>query len=554
MKRQIFKSIFLTALVSTLLMSFLIFIVMYGQFNDEVKKAVRAEAGVIKAGYGVTGAAFLKALPADGAYRVTLIDPGGAVLYDSDGLEGAMDNHADRPEVIDARRTGAGEAVRASATIGEQTYYYAVLLADGTVLRVASTTDNVLAAVLACLPYTGLGIIGIALLSAAAAVRRTRRIIRPVNNIDLDAPLSNDVYEELAPLLTRIERQHREINEKAAALSKKQDEFTAITGSMSEGMVLLGADGKILSMNESAQRLYGLDKSVVGLDFLEIDRSVSLQKIIGTALEGGRGEALKDISGRTYQYLASPMLSSGRVSGVILLIIDETERLRAEQQRREFTANVSHELKTPLQSIMGSAELIANGLVRPEDTRRFMERIYQEARRLVEMVDDIIRLSQLDEMKGEMPWEAVDLTALVREVAEQLSDAARSREVAIQVRGGPARVQGVYRLVWEIVYNLCDNAVKYNRKGGRVDITVKADLAGVELTVADTGIGIPREDQGRVFERFYRVDKSHSRDTGGTGLGLSIVKHAAQHLGAAVSLSSEENKGTVISVRFPKRA
>jgi two-component system phosphate regulon sensor histidine kinase PhoR len=549
MKKQIFGSIFFTSLLSTLIMSCLIFSVMYGQFYNEIKQSVKKEAAVIESGYELSGESFLNALKGD-VYRVTLIASSGTVLFDNVINPADMENHSDRPEVREALKNGMGEANRNSETIGEQTFYHAIRLPDGSVLRVASTTDSVYASIVACLPITILGILAIAILSGFIAKRRTRSVIQPINSLNLDDPLQNDVYEELSPLLTRIEKQHREINAQMNELQKRQDEFSAITGSMSEGLILLGGSGTVLSMNNSAARLYGIDGSAAGLDFLEIDRSLELQELIRQASLGKRAYKTVEISGRQHQFVASPVISSGRITGTVLLIFDITERVMAEQRRREFTANVSHELKTPLQSIMGSAELMKNGLVKPEDIPRFTQRIYDESHHLVEMIEDIIRLSQLDELREELPKEEIDLTALAGEVAEHLSELARERNVSIRVDGGEVLVMGVRRLIWEIVYNLCDNAVKYNRIGGKVDITVAYGSNGAALTVADTGIGIPKEDQSRVFERFYRVDKSHSRESGGTGLGLSIVKHAAQYLGAAIELNSIVGKGTTVTVRF----
>lgn len=549
MKRQIYRSIFLTSVASTLLLSVLIFFVMYGQFYSEMKKAVETQASVIKTGYMMSGIPFLEEL--EGEYRITLIDAAGTVLFDSFADATSMENHAGRPEVMAAMETGTGEADRASETIGKWTYYHAARLPDGNIIRVASTTDSVYAFVWACLPYTALGIAAIAVLSTIAANRRTKSIIRPINNLNLDKPLQNDVYEELSPLLTRIEKQSREIKLKVDELRSRQDEFTAITGSMSEGLILINSDGMIIHMNKSAARLYGIDCDCTGLDLLAVDRSVSLQQVMDAAQHGKTADVVREISGRQYQYLANPVISADKVQGAVLLILDITERQQAEQLRREFTANVSHELKTPLQSIMGSAELLKSGLVRPEDVPRFTKRIYKEARHLIGMVDDIIRLSELDELKGPVPSEDIDLTRLAREAADSLTEIARERGISITVHGEPVHVRSVRRLLWEIVYNLCDNAVKYNQPGGNVNITVSEREGIVEMTVADTGIGIPKEDQSRVFERFYRVDKSHSRDTGGTGLGLSIVKHAAQHLGLTVGLESSPGKGTTVSIRFP---
>jgi two-component system phosphate regulon sensor histidine kinase PhoR len=534
-----------------LLMSCLIFIVMYGQFYGDMRKTVEKEAAIIIEGYTLSGTDYLERLSAD-TIRVTLIDADGTVMFDNQADPASMENHLDRPEVTEALINGAGQAARLSETIGQQTFYHALRLVDGTVLRAAVTTDIVYATIVASIPMTILAIAAIAALSAVVAGWRTKRIIRPINQINLDDPLQNDVYAELSPLLTRIEKQHRKIGAQMEELQKKQDEFSAITGNMSEGLILLNNKGTILSINKSAALLYGVGRDYVGKDILAVDRSLPVRELVREASEGKHAEATVDIAGRTYHFVANPVLSSGRVGGSILLAFDITERRHTEKLRREFTANVSHELKTPLQSIMGSAELIKNGLVRDEDMPRFVGRIYDEARRLVALTDDIIRLSQIDEMRPDIPKEKVDLKTLCDDAAERLKELAAERGVAIDVQGEEAAVFGVRQLLYEIIYNLVDNAVKYNRPDGRVSVAVSANDTEITLTVADTGIGIPKEDQSRIFERFYRVDKSHSRDTGGTGLGLSIVKHAALYHSAEIELQSKQGIGTTITVRFPK--
>ena len=550
MKRQIFGSILLTSLISMLLMSCLIFIVMYGQFYGDMKNTIAKEAGILTEGYMLSGEEYLEKLSAE-SIRVTLIAADGTVLFDNLAKPVSMDNHRDRPEVQKALETGTGETTRLSETIGYQTFYHAVRLNDGNVLRAAKTTDIVYATILASIPVTILAIAAITVLSALVAGWRTKKIIMPINQINLDEPLQNDVYAELSPLLTRIEKQHREINTQMKELQKKQDEFSAITGNMSEGLILLDMSGTILSINESAAHLYGLDRDYAGKDILEVDRSLPVQEIIKDASEGKHAETTMDISGRSYHFIANPVLSSGRVSGAILLAFDITERSHTEKLRREFTANVSHELKTPLQSIMGSAELIKNRLVRDEDLPRFAGRIYDEACHLVELIDDIIRLSQIDEIRDDVPKETVKLKALCDTAADRLKTLAGERGIIIEVLGEEAAVNGIRQLIYEIIYNLIDNAVKYNRPGGQVRVAVSEDVTGTTLSVTDTGIGIPKEDQSRIFERFYRVDKSHSRDTGGTGLGLSIVKHAALCHNAEIELQSRLGQGTIIKVKFP---
>ncbi|MGM9521267.1 MAG: sensor histidine kinase, partial [Oscillospiraceae bacterium] len=384
-------------------------------------------------------------------------------------------------------------------------------------------------------------------LSLLLARRISRRIIEPLNNLNLDEPLENDTYEELSPLLTRISRQHKQIELQLNELERRRNEFTAVTNNMSEGLVLLGSDGAILSMNKSAMKIFEADDSAIGRDILTVDRSLQLQKLLRQALAGAHSEANVIRGEQEYQLGASPISFDGHITGVVLLVFDVTEKAQSERMRREFSANVSHELKTPLHSIMGSAELIENGLVKEQDMPRFIGRIRSEAARLVTLIDDIIRLSQLDEAEP-MQKEQVALLALAQEAADSLSPAAAERGISITAGGDNTNIFGVKRLIYEIIYNLCDNAVKYNKDGG----SIKIQISGRKITVSDTGIGIAPEHQQRVFERFYRVDKSHSRETGGTGLGLSIVKHAAQYHGASIALHSTVGEGTSISVTFPE--
>ena len=403
----------------------------------------------------------------------------------------------------------------------------------------------------AVLPILLLLVLAVALiLSGVLASRLARRITEPLNRLDLEHPLENDTYEELAPLLRRMEHQRRQIDRQMDELRRRSEEFEQITGSMSEGLVLLDEAGVILSINPAARRLLDAAENCVGQDLLTVDRDVALSDALRQAAEQGHSEFRGQRNGREYQFDVTRIQSEGRTAGTVLLVFDVTERAFAERNRREFTANVSHELKTPLQGIIGSAELLENGLVKQEDVPRFIGHIRSEAQRLVTLIGDIIRLSQLDE--GEpMPAEPVELLALAREAAESLQSAAAARNVTITVEGEPVELTGVRRLLYEIVFNLCDNAIKYNTDGGRVQVTVTKENETAAVTVRDTGIGIPPDQQDRVFERFYRVDKSHSKASGGTGLGLSIVKHAVQYHHGAIHLQSEVGKGTEIRVTFP---
>ena len=461
-----------------------------------------------------------------------------------------MENHAQRQEVQQALATGEGESSRYSATLLQKTVYYAKRLPDGTVLRLSAVRVTAGVLVLNMLQPILLVLAAALILSGVLASRLARRITEPLNRLDLEHPLENETYEELAPLLRRMEHQRRQIDRQMDELRRRSEEFEQITGSMSEGLVLLDEAGVILSINPAARRLLDAAENCVGQDLLTVDRDVALSDALRQAAEQGHSEFRGQRNGREYQFDVTRIQSEGRTAGTVLLVFDVTERAFAERNRREFTANVSHELKTPLQGIIGSAELLENGLVKQEDVPRFIGHIRSEAQRLVTLIGDIIRLSQLDE--GEpMPAEPVELLALAREAAESLQSAAAARNVTVTVEGEPVELTGVRRLLYEIVFNLCDNAIKYNTDGGRVQVTVTKENETAAVTVRDTGIGIPPDQQDRVFERFYRVDKSHSKASGGTGLGLSIVKHAVQYHHGAIHLQSEVGKGTEIRVTFP---
>lgn len=446
--------------------------------------------------------------------------------------------------------TGEGESSRYSDTLLQKTVYYAKRLPDGTVLRLSAIRVTTGVLVLNMLQPILLVLAAALILSGVLASRLAQRITEPLNRLDLEHPLENDTYEELAPLLRRMEHQRRQIDRQMDELRRRSEEFEQITGSMNEGLVLLDEAGVILSINPAARRLLDAAENCVGQDLLTVDRDVALSDALRQAAEQGHSEFRGQRNGREYQFDVTRIQSEGRMAGTVLLVFDVTERAFAERNRREFTANVSHELKTPLQGIIGSAELLENGLVKQEDVPRFIGHIRSEAQRLVTLIGDIIRLSQLDE--GEpMPAEPVELLALAREAAESLQSAAAARNVTIAVEGEPVELTGVRRLLYEIVFNLCDNAIKYNTDGGRVQVTVTKENETAAVTVRDTGIGIPPDQQDRVFERFYRVDKSHSKASGGTGLGLSIVKHAVQYHHGAIHLQSEVGKGTEIRVTFP---
>ncbi|MEI3160315.1 MAG: ATP-binding protein [Oscillospiraceae bacterium] len=549
MTKKIFQSILLVAGCVLLASLLIIMGFLYDYFGGVEENQLRDELSLAAAAVEDGGTDYLSQLTADRC-RLTWIAADGSVLYDTKTNAESLENHASRAEVSQALATGTGESTRYSSTLMEKTMYYAQRLDDGTVLRISISRATVGMIAVGMIQPLLIVLIVALILSGLLARRLSRRIVDPLNSLDLEHPLDNDAYEELSPLLKRIHRQHVEIQTQLRELREKTDEFTQITGSMREGLVLLDEHGSILSINAAAQALFGADAQCVGRDFLTIERSHEISAAIQAAAADGHSEVRAERAGRVYQFDISRITSDGKFLGTVILAFDITEQEFAERNRREFTANVSHELKTPLQGIIGSAELIENGMVKPEDLPRFVGHIHAEAARLVTLIDDIIRLSQLDEGDA-MPTEPVDLLAVSQEAAENLHDAAAARNVTVSVTGQPAVLPGVRRLIYEIVYNLCDNAIKYNRDGGRVDVTVAADAGGSSITVADTGIGIAPEHQGRVFERFYRVDKSHSKASGGTGLGLSIVKHAVQYHHGRIELESTPGTGTTIRVVFP---
>jgi len=551
MTRKIFRSIVLVA--GTVLLASLLLILgyLYDFFGGVQETQLKDELTLASAAVESTGGDYLAQLSSD-RFRLTWIAADGSVLYDTQADASSMESHADREEVQQALKTGEGESTRYSATLLQKTLYYARRLGDGTVLRISVSRATAGLLILGVLQPMLLVLAAALILSGVLARRLSKRIVDPLNRLDLDHPLHSGSYEELAPLLGRINQQHREISSQLRTLRRKTDEFDQITGSMKEGLVLLDNAGVVLSINPAAQKLYGVSRASVGQDFLTVDRSRDMSRAIADAVKNGHSEVRSERGGRAYQFDLSRIESGGETVGAVLLAFDVTDQEYAERSRREFTANVSHELKTPLQGIIGSAELIGSGMVKPEDLPRFVGHIHDEASRLVTLIDDIIRLSQLDE-GGELPTEEVDLLALSRETAESLRPAAEKKHVTLEVSGESAPVMGVRRLLYEIVYNLCDNAIKYNVEGGSVRVETVCGPETVQLTVSDTGIGIAPDQQERVFERFYRVDKSHSKASGGTGLGLSIVKHAVQLHRGTIALQSEPGKGTCIRVCFPAK-
>lgn len=562
MTKKIFKSILSVALVILLSSLVMIIGVLYDYFRGVQKNQLRTELAFAAEGVEVSGVAYLEGLN-DDSCRITLVGEDGTVLYDSVESAEKMGNHADREEIKEAREYGTGEASRYSSTLTEQTIYISKLLSDGSVLRVSVSHATVPALVFGMLQPLIVVLLLAFILSSVLAHRLSEKIVEPLSAIDLDKPLENNTYDELAPVLSHIEKQHRQIARQMYDLDRSRSEFEAVTHNMKEGLVLTSEKGEIISINPSAAsfflgvkpdsaEFYEHEKGCIGKDFLTLDRSRETHELIERAQANGEAESRVSRWGREYQLNASRVLSDGKFTGIVLLIFDVTDKVFAERNRREFTANVSHELKTPLQSIMGSAELIENGLVKPEDMKEFSDRIYKEAARLLTLIEDIIRLSQLDE-NVELAWENLDIAKMASDTAALLSDTAEKKNVKINLDCEPTEIYGVRQLYSEIIYNLCENAIKYNKDGGSVTVSTHPKNGGIELTVSDTGIGIPPEHRSRVFERFYRVDKSHSKATGGTGLGLSIVKHAVQYLGGQIDLTSRVGEGTKITVFFPNK-
>ena len=549
MTSKIFRNSFLVG-VAVFFLSIALFMgVLYQYFGSQLLIQLESEAALAARGVEMGSMDYLDGLSS--ANRITWIDAGGTVLFDNQADPAQMENHADREEVRAALESETGTASRYSTTLSQRTLYFAQRLADGTVLRVSSEQRSLPSLLLSMVqPILIILVLAVAL-SAVLASRLSKHIIKPVLAIDLEHPEDSDTYEELTPLLSRIKQQNQTIAQQMAQLRQKQNEFTAITENMSEGFLLLDRQGRILSHNSGALRLLHAAAPEERASYLTLNRTERFRQAVDAALTGRRDEQLVDLGGRCCQLLANPVIQDGQVAGAVLVILDVTEREQREELRREFTANVSHELKTPLTSISGIAEIIKGGLVKPQDIPGFADDIYGEAQRMIRLVEDILRLSQLDEGGSSLQTEEVDLYHLAQEVAGRLTPAAVKGQVTLEVTGGPVRISGVRQLLDEMISNLCDNAIKYNRPGGRVTISVSRSDRGAELSVSDTGIGIPPEDQSRVFERFYRVDKSHSKAIGGTGLGLSIVKHGAACHGADLSLESQPDRGTTIRLTFP---
>lgn len=551
MTKKIFKSImFVCALVLAVGLAAVMGI-LYSNFDGQMRKELSKEAAYLAYGVEQQGLDYLKNIK-DKSARITYIDQDGTVLFDNEADVSEMKNHSDRTEFQKAEKYGAGESSRYSDTLSEKTIYYALRLKDGTVLRVSGTQDSVLALVENLIfPLCGLLCLML-ILSGIMASAISKRIVKPINELDLEHPEENQIYEELSPLLSKIHRQNREIQNQLELAKQQQQEFSLITENMQEGLIVIDKYTMILSANSSAWNLFRMDKVRQGESVYCLDRAEDFRHAIEHVLEGEHEELVLKLNGSDIQLIANPVVRGQKTEGAVILLVDVTEKLERENLRREFSANVSHELKTPLTSISGFAEIIQGGFVKDEDIPKFAGRIYKESQRLLQLVEDVIQISQLDEEKTPYIWEPVDVYQVCKNAFDSLKEKAYKMNVHLYICGESMKMEAIRTLLEEAVYNVCDNAIKYNRNDGSVSIFLEQTAQEVQIVVKDTGIGIPREDQDRVFERFYRVDKSHSKEIGGTGLGLSIVKHAVSTLDGSVGLRSEVGSGTEICMKFPK--
>lgn len=551
MTKKIFKSImFVCALVLAVGLAAVMGI-LYSNFDGQMRKELSKEAAYLAYGVEQQGLNYLKNIK-DKSARITYIDQDGTVLFDNEADVSEMKNHSDRTEFQKAEKYGAGESSRYSDTLSEKTIYYALRLKDGTVLRVSGTQDSVLALVENLIfPLCGLLCLML-ILSGIMASAISKRIVKPINELDLESPEENRIYEELSPLLSKIHRQNREIQNQLELAKQQQEEFALITENMQEGLIVIDKYTMILSANSSAWNLFHMDRGCQGESVYCLDREEEFRHAIEQVLSGEHTELVLKLNGSDIQLIANPVIRDKKTEGAVVLLVNVTEKLERESLRREFSANVSHELKTPLTSVSGFAEIMQGGLVKNEDIPKFAGRIYKESQRLLQLVEDVIQISQLDEEKTSYVWEPVDVYQVCKNAFESLKEKAKRLNVHLYICGERMKMEAVRTLLEEAIYNVCDNAIKYNRNDGSVSVFLTQIAQEIQIVVKDTGVGIPKEDQDRVFERFYRVDKSHSKEIGGTGLGLSIVKHAVGALKGSVMLRSEEGNGTEICMKFPK--
>ncbi|MBS6315771.1 ATP-binding protein [Porcipelethomonas ammoniilytica] len=551
MKKKISITMCLMTAVSVIITAVMISLVIYRKNYNEMKSMIRAEAEYISQAIDTEDINYLESVKNVTPSRITWIDSNGNVIYDSAGEN--LSNHSDRPEIIDAVKNGSGESSRLSETFSEQTYYYAVKLTNGTILRMSDTTSSIYHDIFSALPYTVIVIAIIIILAIIVSNNETEKIIKPINELDLDNPSNNLKYDELAPLLRRIEKQNSDIEKYISELKAKQVEFETVTENMSEGLIIINQKSTILSCNKSAVAILGGGEyNYISKSVFDLNHSKNFVDAVENAVVGKHDETALTINNRSYMVITNPVKHFDKISGAVIIIIDVTEKESREELRREFSANVSHELKTPLTAISGFAEIMKDGWAKPEDYQMFALKIYNETQRLINLIEDIIKLSRLDENKIEITKESVDMLVLAKDAAARLSSKAKDKNISVTVNGDHGNITGVRQILDEMIYNLCDNAIKYNKKNGKVEVIVKDYISNVSVTVKDNGIGIPAEDLDRVFERFYCVNKSHSKESGGTGLGLSIVKHGAIFHKAKINIDSTLGIGTSIEIVFKK--
>lgn len=553
MKKRIFLTVFATALITVLVSLILLVGVTYRYINEDTRDQLMAQLDYLSQAVDDEGLTYLNQLE-NNSYRITWIAADGAVLFDNRNNISRMENHADRQEFIDAKAHGVSEIERESETMTTRLMYVAEELSDGSVLRIATNDISIGGVAWMLAVPSVLLILCISLLAWFVARKLSRALVEPLNTLDLDHPLAGEAYDELVPLLSRIEQQHREIADQRVQLGQQRNEFQTVIDNMREGLVLLNQSGRILLINRSGRNLMKAmaeeDDLAAGEEIITSRNSV-VDSLLDKAYDGKTSSATIIINSRSYEIHASPVESDEVIHGAVLFYVDVTEKVEAEQLRREFSANVSHELKTPLHSISGCAELMLSGIVKEEDKPRFLKQIYDEAQHMVLLIENIIKISRLDEEADALPVDKVDLYEIAQTVIEQLGNKAASRGIVMDLSGTHVTIKGVKTLLYEMIYNLCDNAIKYNVDDGAISVSVKKTKDAAVVKVKDTGVGISEDQQERIFERFYRVDKSHSRASGGTGLGLSIVKHAAIWHNATIKVKSKLGKGTTFIVRFP---
>ena len=546
MIKRIFGSIYAVVAAAVVVSLAIVMAVLYGYFNSIEYSQLSMQTELAANAVEHEGVDYFKGLNTNG-YRITWIASDGTVLYDSEADASVLDNHSDREEVVEAKESGYGKAKRYSASLSQTTLYRAKRLSDQTIIRLSVTQNSIITLIWGMLWPMAIILFAGLVISYIISSRISRGLVKPLESIDIEHPLEVEAYEEFAPFLERMEKQRRQIEDRESKLKKRTSELESVISNMSEALVILNRSNRILSMNSSAMELFDADISSVGESFFKVDHSLVMQELIDASQNGKHVQKECEYNGRTYTISASPVKSGG----IVIIAWDISDKADTEKMRREFTANVSHELKTPLQTIMGSSELIKEGMVAGDETKTFASKIYDEAKRLVSLIDDIIRLSQLDEdSEREIKKEDVELDGVALEVSKLLADKAKKLDVRLNTNIKPAKIYGAKSLVYEIIYNLTDNAIKYNKKGGSVLLEIGDENNSPYIKVSDTGIGIPKEDKARIFERFYRVDKSRSKETGGTGLGLSIVKHAAMLMDAGIDVSSRLGEGTVITISF----